>query len=765
MATPALVDHSPHQPQPSPRVATASNLILIDNYDSFTWNIYQYLILEGATVHVFRNDQITVDELIEKNPTQLIISPGPGHPSTDSGVSRDAIRHFAGKIPIFGVCMGLQCMFDVYGGEVGSAGEWLHGKTSPLTHDSKGVFAGLEQGLPVTRYHSLAGTHVTLPECLEVTSWVAKDDGSPGIIQGVRHKKFTVEGVQFHPESILTAHGRKIIKNFLYMQGGTWEENEQLQKSASTKADPTPASTTAAPKKNNILQRIYANRKAAVAIQKQIPSQRMSDLQAAYDLNAAPAQVPFVARLKQSPFDVALMAEIKRGSPSKGIFALEINAPVQARKYALAGASVISVLTEPEWFKGSIEDLRAVRQVLDGMPNRPAILRKEFIFEEYQILEARLAGADTVLLIVKMLDNELLERLYKYSQSLGMEPLVEVQTAEEMEIAVKLGSKVIGVNNRNLESFEVDMDTTGRLRKMVPENTLICALSGINSHKDVLMCKNDGVNAVLVGESIMRAPDASTFITELCSGSKPAVVKKQPKPLLVKVCGTRSAEAAKQAVEAKADFVGICLVPGAKRCISHETALAISAAVHASGDNLAASSSEDPISETSATDYFVAAGKRLQASRTRLVGIFQNQPLSEVLEKQKLYNLDLVQFHGDEPIEWAKVIPVPVIRAFKPGQVGIGLRGYHTVPLLDSGAGSGKLLDVSNVKAVLEKDPELRIFLAGGLNADNVTEVVNALGELSDRVLGVDVSSGVEEDGKQSLAKIAAFVKNSKAIR
>ncbi|KAG5925322.1 bifunctional tryptophan synthase trp1 [Claviceps africana] len=765
MSTLALVDHSPHQPEPSPRVATASNLILIDNYDSFTWNIYQYLILEGATVHVFRNDQITVDELIKKNPTQLIISPGPGHPTTDSGVSRDAIRHFAGKIPVFGVCMGLQCMFDVYGGKVGSAGEWLHGKTSPLTHDSKGVFAGLEQGLPVTRYHSLAGTHVTLPECLEVTSWVAKDDGSPGIIQGVRHKKFAMEGVQFHPESILTAHGRKMIKNFLHMQGGTWEENERLQqKSAAAEAAPTTAPANGAPKKNNILQRIYANRKAAVAVQKEIPSQRMSDLQAAYDLNAAPAQVPFVARLKQSPFDVALMAEIKRGSPSKGIFALGINAPVQARKYALAGASVISVLTEPEWFKGSIEDLRAVRQVLDGMPNRPAILRKEFIFEEYQILEARLAGADTVLLIVKMLDTELLERLYKYSQSLGMEPLVEVQTAEEMEIAVKLGSKVIGVNNRNLESFEVDMDTTGRLRKMVPENTLICALSGINSHNDVLMCKNDGVNAVLVGESIMRAPDASAFITELCSGSKPSVMKKQTKPLLVKVCGTRSAEAAEQAVASKADFVGICLVPGTKRCVSHETALAISAAVHASGDNLA-SAREEPISESGATDYFVAAASRLQGTRTRLVGIFQNQPLSEVLEKQKLYNLDLVQFHGDEPIEWAKIVPVPVIRAFKPGQVGIGLRGYHTVPLLDSGAGSGKLLDVSNVKATLEKDPELRIFLAGGLNADNVTQAVNALGEFSDRVLGVDISSGVEEDGEQSLAKIAAFVKASKAIR
>ncbi|KAM4068115.1 indole-3-glycerol phosphate synthase domain-containing protein [Hirsutella rhossiliensis] len=756
-----IIDHSPHQPEPSAPIPTASNLILIDNYDSFTWNIYQYLVLEGATVHVFRNDQIGLEELIQKNPTQLIISPGPGHPATDSGISRDAIRHFAGKVPIFGVCMGLQCIFDVYGGDVNSAGEWLHGKTSPLVHDSKGVFADLEQNLPVTRYHSLAGNHVTLPECLEITSWVANADGSPGIIQGIRHKDFAMEGVQFHPESILTAHGRKMIKNFLHMQGGTWEVNSRLQKAMSVNAA---AAAPAKPKGNNILQRIYASRRAAVAIQKEIPSQRMADLQAAYDLNAAPPLVPLVSRLRQTPFDVALMAEIKRASPSKGVFALGINAPTQARKYALAGASVISVLTEPEWFKGSLEDLRAVRQVLDGMPNRPVVLRKEFIFDEYQILEARLAGADTVLLIVKMLDLELLERLYKYSLSLGMEPLVEVQNAEEMTTAVKLGSRVIGVNNRNLENFEVDLDTTGRLRRMVPESTLICALSGINTHDDVLMNKNDGVNAVLVGEAIMRAPDASVFISELCSGSEPATERPQPRPLYVKICGTRSVEAAQAAVKSKADFVGICLVPGAKRCITHETALAISNAVHSQPGALDARG-ERHMSSSGATDYFEAAASRLQSSRTRLVGIFQNQPLAEVLEMQRLYDLDLVQLHGDEPIEWAKAIPVPVIRCFKPGQVGLGLRGYHTIPLLDSGSGSGKLLDVSNVRAALEKDADLRVFLAGGLNPDNVAAAVDALGGLSDRVLGVDVSSGVEEDGKQSLSKIAAFVEAAKGIR
>ncbi|KAJ0309200.1 hypothetical protein COL516b_003098 [Colletotrichum fioriniae] len=722
-----IIDHSPQHPDPSPPIPTASNLILIDNYDSFTWNVYQYLILEGANVTVFRNDKITLAELIDKKPTQLIISPGPGHPTTDSGVSRDAIKHFSGKIPIFGVCMGQQCIFDVYGGEVGSAGEWLHGKTSPLTHDAKGVYAGLRQGLPVTRYHSLAGTRVTLPDCLEVTSWVATEDGSPGIIQGVRHKEYTIEGVQFHPESILTAEGRTMLRNFLQLQGGTWEENSRLQKGSATNgaSAKTTSSAPAASKKNNILQQIYAHRKAAVAAQKLVPSQRPADLQAAYDLNAAPPQVPFIERLRQTPFDVSLMAEIKRASPSKGIFDININAPTQAKKYALAGASVISVLTEPEWFKGSIEDLRAVRQVLDGMPNRPAILRKEFIFEEYQILEARLAGADTVLLIVKMLETELLERLYNYSLSLGMEPLVEVQTAEEMKTALKLGSKAIGVNNRNLESFEVDMNTTSRLRSMVPENTIICALSGINSHQDVILCKNDGVNAVLVGEAIVRAPDTTKFIRELCSGTdaEPEPVKTQP--LFVKICGTRTPEAALEAVKAGADFVGICLVP----------------------------------------DYYTTSVARLSSSRPLLAGIFQNQPLDEVLEKQKRFNLDIVQLHGNEPVEWANLIPVPVIRAFKPSNVGIGKRGYHTIPLLDSGAGSGKLLDVSSVKEILAKDQELQVILAGGLNPDNVLEAVKAVGEFGDRIVGVDVSSGVEEDGKQSLEKIRTFVKNAKSFR
>ncbi|KAF2966675.1 hypothetical protein GQX73_g6942 [Xylaria multiplex] len=770
MAVAEIVDFSPHHPEPSPPVPTASNLILIDNYDSFVWNVYQYLVLEGATVTVYRNDQITVDELIAKNPTQLVVSPGPGHPITDSGISRDAIRHFAGKIPIFGVCMGQQCIFDVYGGDVSSAGEILHGKTSPLSHDSKGVYAGMAQGLPVTRYHSLAGTHVTLPECLEVTSWIPKDDGSKGVIMGVRHKELAIEGVQFHPESILSEDGRVMIKNFLRLQAGTWAENERLQNSAEANkvVSELEKKSAQAPKKNNILQEIYARRREAVAAQKQIPSQRPQDLEAAYNLNAAPPQISFMDRLRQSPFDVSLMAEIKRGSPSKGIFALDIDAPTQAKKYALAGASVISVLTEPDWFKGSIEDLRAVRQVLSGMPNRPAILRKEFIFEEYQILEARLAGADTVLLIVKMLDEELLTRLYKYSVSLGMEPLVEVQNAEEMATAVKLGSKVIGVNNRNLESFEVDLSTTSRLRSLVPQETIICALSGINTHEDVIANHKDGVNAILVGEAIMRAADASQFIEQLCTG-KVTTQESNPESLLVKICGTRTPEAALAAAEAGADLIGMILVPGRKRTVSDEAARAISEAVH--GFSRPAISPISAFPTDKATDFFASASQKISApGRTRplLVGVFLNQPLAEILELTARYHLDIVQLHGKEPLEWTSHIPVPVMRRFEPSEPGIGARGYHAVPLFDSGSagGSGQLLDAVAVKAALERDHELRIVLAGGLSPENVAEVIQGAGGDAQRIIGVDVSSGVEgPDGLQGLERIRAFVKAAKAIR
>ncbi|KAI1004636.1 Multifunctional tryptophan biosynthesis protein [Podosphaera aphanis] len=751
MTVSTLTDHSPKHPVASPAVESASNVILIDNFDSFVWNVYQYLCLEGATVTVFRNDEISVDELEALAPTHLVISPGPGHPRTDSGVSRDAIARFAGKIPILGICMGQQCMIDLWGGEVSYAGEIVHGKTSSLQHDGKGVYNGLSQGIQVTRYHSLAGDHQTIPSCLDVTSWIfAKDVKEKKIIMGIRHKEYLIEGVQFHPESILSEKGNVMLKNFVHFRGGTWAENERLHHEASFK-------------QKNILETIFAHRKAAVAVQKDIPSQRPTDLQSTYELDIAPPLISFVDRLRTSPFPLSLMAEIKRASPSKGDISITTNAPAQARLYALAGASVISVLTEPKWFKGSLDDLRAVRQALQGMPNRPAVLRKEFIFDEYQILEARLAGADTVLLIVKMLNEETLTSLYRYSQSLGMEPLVEVNTAEEMAIAMKLGSKVVGVNNRNLTSFEVDLDTTSKLLHQASQQTIVCALSGISGAKDVEAYQKNGVGAVLVGEALMRAKDPVKFAQELLGRSE-TTLKSNLSPLLVKICGTRKADMAAEAIKAGADLIGMILVPGRGRFVQPEDAIAISKVVH--GFCLSTPNQPTKKIECQAVDFFASSALSISSHRPLLVGVFQNQPLEEILALQKAYELDIVQLHGAEPIEWANLIPVPVIRSFVPGQRGIRTRGFHDVPLLDSGSGgSGEKLDISEVCKDLQDDPGLRVLLAGGLNPDNVVEAVRQAGELSERIIGVDVSSGVEENGVQSVAKIQAFIRAAKSVR
>ncbi|KAL9604043.1 MAG: hypothetical protein Q9219_000805 [cf. Caloplaca sp. 3 TL-2023] len=780
MPGPQLIDHSPNNPQPTLQLPNASNLILIDNYDSFTWNIYQYLVLEGANVTVYRNDETTLRGLIDLKPTQLVFSPGPGHPDNDAGISCEVIRHFAGKIPIFGVCMGEQCIFSVFGGKVEVTGEILHGKTSPLRHDSKGIYEGLTQDIPVTRYHSLAGTHLSLPGSLEVTSWIAHGpDGGKGIIMGVRHKEFVVEGVQFHPESILTEEGRQMLRNFLKMKGGTWDANNPRLSSmngsvssvdsANGKMDSQTVHKSGGdlvhPKKS-ILETIFEHRKLTVDAQKLIPSQRPSDLEASYNLGIAPPQIPFLDRLRQSPYNLSLMAEIKRASPSKGVISLDTCAPQQAREYALAGASVISVLTEPEWFKGSIDDLRAVRQSLEGMPNRPAILRKEFIFDEYQILEARLAGADTVLLIVKMLDQRTLQRLYDYSQSLGMEPLVEVNTPEEMDTANGLGAKVIGVNNRNLTSFEVDLDTTSRLLHKVPKGSVVCALSGISGPDDVDAYQKNGVGAVLVGEALMRAADTTAFVSHLLGGSLCNGVIGPGREPMVKICGTRSPEAAKVAIETGADLIGIILVEGRTRCVSKDTALAISQICKITPKPRRTMVADYSSGKKAALEYFEHRADNLrQQDRALLVGVFRNQPLDYILEQQRLLGLDLVQLHGSEPIEWASLIPVPVIRRFGFQEPGISRRGYHALPLLDSAlGGTGETLDVASVRKTLRADEGLRVVLAGGLTPENIQDTLKQVQDHHPKIAVVDVSSGVEEDGKQSLGKIRDFINAVKGL-
>jgi anthranilate synthase component 2 len=184
-------------------------LLLIDNYDSFTYNLFQYLSELGEEVKVSRNNEITIPEIEKMRPARIVISPGPSTPQ-NAGISNDIIKLFGARLPVLGVCLGHQCIGYSYGGIVAQAKQIMHGKSSLIHHDQRGVFAGLPNPFSAIRYHSLVIRREHLPDCLEVTAWT--DDGE---IMGVRHKQFAVEGVQFHPESFMTEHGKEILRNFL----------------------------------------------------------------------------------------------------------------------------------------------------------------------------------------------------------------------------------------------------------------------------------------------------------------------------------------------------------------------------------------------------------------------------------------------------------------------------------------------------------------------------------------------------------------------
>ncbi len=189
-------------------------LLMIDNYDSFTYNVVQYLGELGADVHVVRNDEIAVEDIEALAPSKIVISPGPCTPN-EAGISMAVIEQYAGRLPILGICLGHQCIGQVFGGRVVRARKVMHGKTSPIYHREEGVFRGLSKPFEATRYHSLVVEKESLPDCLEITAWTRTEDGEMDEIMGLRHRELSVEGVQFHPESILTAHGHDLLRNFL----------------------------------------------------------------------------------------------------------------------------------------------------------------------------------------------------------------------------------------------------------------------------------------------------------------------------------------------------------------------------------------------------------------------------------------------------------------------------------------------------------------------------------------------------------------------
>ncbi|KAI9097064.1 indole-3-glycerol phosphate synthase-domain-containing protein [Phlyctochytrium arcticum] len=799
--------------------------LLIDNYDSFTWNVYQYLSDLGAQVEVFRNDQISLEDCIALNPRNIVISPGPGRPA-DAGVSNDVIRHFAGKVPILGVCLGEQCMYEVYGGTVTYAGEIVHGKTSPVKHDSRGLYEGVPQNFEATRYHSLAGDPKTLPECLEVTSWIEN-----GIIMGVRHKNFVMEGVQYHPESIASECGKEMFANFLRWEGGTWDklvlrpdlvkapeghgslgvaqtdsskrpgtgDGIPLSKISKMNSTATPSGVggnntgggstsssegagmlkqiAATSKGPSILETIDIQRKKDVQEARAKPGQSAYHLARSVALGLAPPPIDFASRILSGTNSVAVMAEIKRASPSKKDIDISAHAPTQALAYAHGGAAVISVLTEPKWFKGCLDDMRLARAAVDKIPNRPAILRKDFIVDRSQVLEARLYGADTLLLIVAILSDETLKDLLAFSRELGMEPMVEVANEAEMKRAVQVGSKVIGVNNRDLHTFSMDMTRTSKLASMVTEDIILVALSGITGRADVETYIKGGARAVLVGEALMRSPNKRAFIQSLLGNTE---MEAKDTSVKVKICGVTNVEDALVAAAAGADFIGLIFAPSPRQ-ISESTACEIITAVHQKYGTSPKVTLPIPANGTTSTDWLknVQSVFEDSGSGPRFVGVFSNQRIVDIQRILTQVPLDLVQFHGDESASLASLISVPVIKAYHvlPGDTAAAVTarihapdavGCVALPLLDTGikgtaqqGGSGQTFDW-NVAVEVQKQGGAPVILAGGLTDDNVSEAVRQV-----RPWCVDVSSGTEAEGRKGHKdheKVRRFVHAAKNV-
>jgi len=521
----------------------------------------------------------------------------------------------------------------------------------------------------------------------------------------------------------------------------------------------------------------------------------------------------------QSP-SMALAAEFKRASPSKGDIAPDLKAGTQATLYAQAGASAISVLTEEHWFKGSLKDLTEARLAtaeyakVNGS-TRPAILRKDFCISNYMIAEAAANGADTILLIVAITPSALLKNMIDYARSLGMEPLVEVHAEIELDVAIAAGARVIGVNNRNLHTFQMDLATTDRTaeeltrrgcdydhRQVVnaggEDNSAkpgyaMCALSGMSSAHDVDRYRQKGVGMCLIGESLMRAANPKAAIQGLClhpddyntyisestsSGAYTAGTK------MVKVCGITNKEDALVACKMGANLIGTIFAPKSKRCVSVDQAKEVVAAVRTFGERTARldfPSSAMDSENVSPLQSLVKKSRALEdiSRRPLVVGVFQNQSHEFIREMVETCGLDLVQLHGKEGMEAANASKcgVPAIRVVdietnadgsgtSPTAVQKLLGDITTDPiaiLLDTsikgnkeGGGTGVTFDWGIAETL--QNNGLPVIIAGGLKPHNVKEAV-----MGTRPWGIDVSSGVEASpGTKDHEAVEKFVKGAR---
>ncbi len=417
---------------------------------------------------------------------------------------------------------------------------------------------------------------------------------------------------------------------------------------------------------------------------------------------------PFAFEQALAGSDIGFICEVKKASPSKGLIAKEFPYLQIAQDYEKSGAACISVLTEPDFFQGSNEYLTQIKEVV-GIP----VIRKDFVIDAYQIYQAKVIGADAVLLICAVLEGKTIQRYIQICDELGLTALVEAHNEEEIQTAIRAGARLIGVNNRNLKDFTVDIGNSERLRKQVPSDILFVAESGIRNGADIQRLREADVNGVLIGETLMRAKDKTQMLNEL-RGSR------------IKICGLTRAEDVRAVNRWKPDYAGFVFADTRRKV----------------------------------TDAQAKELRSQMDSSIRSVGVFVNDTIEHIVELCESGVIDVIQLHGDEDEEYIRELKQrtknPVIRAVRVRsrqQLQAVEMSEADLLLLDAYhpeqyGGTGEAFDID-----LIPEGYRPYILAGGITAENVADLIQKL-----HPYGIDVSSGVETDGKKDETKIAALI-------
>ena len=479
-----------------------------------------------------------------------------------------------------------------------------------------------------------------------------------------------------------------------------------------------------------ILDKIIEATKIRVAQEKQIES--LDSVKAVALALPSDTGFPFEAALRQQDFN--FICEVKKASPSKGIIAEHFPYLEIAKEYEIAGAAAISVLTEPDFFKGDKKYLQEIANTV-----KIPVLRKDFIIDEYQIYQAKVWGASAILLICACLDVPTLTKFRELADSLGLSSLVEAHDEAEVQMAIDCGARIIGVNNRNLKDFTVDVQNSVRLRNLVQDDVIFVSESGLETPEDIQVLRDNNIGVALMGETFMRSPNKVEKLAYLYGSTYYT-----PK---VKMCGISKVETIPAVVDAKPDYMGLVFTPS-KRQVTVDQAKTLVEELHKQYANRYNRDAEQYSNQT-----------LIHQESIKTVGVFVNETVESLLKIAKEVKLDVIQLHGDEDESFIQTLKeqsnVEVwkavqVRSAADAEVWIDSSAdmllfdtYHK----DERGGTGEVLDWASLDEF-----ERPFMLAGGINSTNVARAIRTV-----RPYGIDISSGIETEGVKDDEKIKAF--------